>query len=249
MNVRLVFRMVLFSHVSYCCSLILIGFVYFPNEPFALVLCVVVFSLLLVCVRVAACRDVLARNACCRYTFFAATSIAKAFVDIEAMPDDELRDNIKTSALNKPASASATSLQSFETSPEYRPASLPLSLHPSPPPSHLLLRRSRYYVRLNPPQHRYCISVLNSIGGSAVLLLAFAVTCISRYIPTSSCTFDNGRQAIPTQPLVFPIDVLNGRSSASFPACTEHVEKDAYIVFAVASALCGYITSIHGVCM
>ncbi len=230
--------MVLFSHVSYCCSLILIGFVYFPNEPFALVLCIVVFSLLLVCVRVAACRavgDILARNAGCRYTFFAATSIAKAFVDIEAMPDDELRDNIKTSALNKPASASATSLQSFETSPEYHP--------PFP------VLRSRYHFRLNTPLHRYCISVLNSIGGSAVLLLAFAVTCISRYIPTSSCTFDNGRQAIPTQPLVFPIEVLNGRSSASFPACTEHVEKDAYIVFAVASALCGYITSIHGVCM
>jgi magnesium-transporting ATPase (P-type) len=49
-NVRIVFRLVLFSHVTYCCSLILIGFVYFPNEPFALGLCIAVFSALLACV-------------------------------------------------------------------------------------------------------------------------------------------------------------------------------------------------------
>jgi hypothetical protein len=50
MNVRLVFRLVLFSHITYCCSLILIGFVYFPNEPYALGYTVSAFSLLLVCV-------------------------------------------------------------------------------------------------------------------------------------------------------------------------------------------------------
>jgi hypothetical protein len=47
MNVRLVFRLVLFSHVTYCCSLILIGFVYFPNDAFALNLTISVFGILL----------------------------------------------------------------------------------------------------------------------------------------------------------------------------------------------------------
>ena len=47
-NVRIVFRMVLLSHITYCCALVLVGFVYFPNEPFALYLCVAVFSMLLV---------------------------------------------------------------------------------------------------------------------------------------------------------------------------------------------------------
>jgi len=49
-SVRVVFRLVLFSHVSYCSSLVLIGFVYFPNNPFALALTVAVFSVLLACV-------------------------------------------------------------------------------------------------------------------------------------------------------------------------------------------------------
>ncbi len=53
-NVRIVFRLVLLSHITYCCALVLVGFVYFPNEPFALYLCVAVFSLLLAYVRNAA---------------------------------------------------------------------------------------------------------------------------------------------------------------------------------------------------
>jgi hypothetical protein len=96
---------------------------------------------------------------------------------------------------------------------------------------------------------RYCISVLNSIGGSAVLLLAFAVTCITRYIPPSSCILDNGRQSVPVETRSFSIERLNGQPSASFPACVDHQEKYAFIVFAIVSALCGYITSLHGVCM
>ena len=87
------------------------------------------------------------------------------------------------------------------------------------------------------------------MGGSAVLLLAFAVTCISRYIPPSSCIYDNGRRAIPTEPTPFPIERLDGRTSASFPTCTDQQEKTAFIVFAVAAALCGYVASLHGVCM
>ena len=43
-----------------------------------------------------------------------------------------------------------------------------------------------------------------------MLLLAFAVTAISRYIPPSSCVYDNGRQAVPTEPRPFPIARLNG---------------------------------------
>jgi hypothetical protein len=95
----------------------------------------------------------------------------------------------------------------------------------------------------------YCISVLNNLGGSSVLLLSFAVTAISRYIPPSSCTYDNGRLSIPTEPRPFPIARLNGASAASFPSCKDYPEKDAFITFAVASALCGYIASLHGVCL
>jgi hypothetical protein len=86
-------------------------------------------------------------------------------------------------------------------------------------------------------------------GGSSVLLLAFAVTAISRYIPPSSCLYDNGRQAIPTEPRPFPIARLNGADSASFPSCKDYPEKDAFITFAVAAALCGYVASLHGVCL
>jgi hypothetical protein len=53
-----------------------------------------------------------------RYTFFAAVTIAKAFVDIETMNDDDLRDHVQNSSLNAPASSRAGSLQTFETSPE-----------------------------------------------------------------------------------------------------------------------------------
>jgi hypothetical protein len=95
----------------------------------------------------------------------------------------------------------------------------------------------------------YCISVLNSLGGSAVLLLAFAVTSISRYIPPSSCVYSNGRQAVPTEPRPFPIARLNGAAVASFPSCKDYPEKDAFITFAVAAALCGYVASLHGVCL
>jgi hypothetical protein len=95
----------------------------------------------------------------------------------------------------------------------------------------------------------YCISVLNSLGGSAVLLLAFAVTAISRYIPPSSCVYSNGRQAVPTEPRPFPIARLNGAVAASFPSCKDYPEKDAFITFAVAAAMCGYIASLHGVCL
>jgi hypothetical protein len=87
------------------------------------------------------------------------------------------------------------------------------------------------------------------MGGSAVLLLAFAVTCISRYIPASSCVYDNGRQAVPSLPTPFPVALLDGRPSASFSACSDNTQKTAFIVFAVASALCGYIASLHGLCM
>jgi hypothetical protein len=87
------------------------------------------------------------------------------------------------------------------------------------------------------------------MGGSAVLLLAFAVTCISRYIPASSCIYDNGRRAVPLQPRAFPIALLEGRSSASFSSCTDNAEKTAFIIFGVTSALCGYVASLHGLCM
>ena len=56
-SVRLVFRLVLFSHVTYCSSLVLIGFVYFPNNPYALGLTVTVFSILLACVRACTSRS------------------------------------------------------------------------------------------------------------------------------------------------------------------------------------------------
>ena len=36
--------------MTYCCSLVLIGFVYFPNDTYALGLTVTVFSILLMCV-------------------------------------------------------------------------------------------------------------------------------------------------------------------------------------------------------
>ena len=49
-NVRVVFRLLLCSHVTYCCSLVLIGFVYFPNDSYGLGLTVAVFSVLLACV-------------------------------------------------------------------------------------------------------------------------------------------------------------------------------------------------------
>lgn len=88
-----------------------------------------------------------------------------------------------------------------------------------------------------------------SQGGSAVLLLAFAVTAISRYIPPSSCVYDNGRQSMPTEPRPFPIARLNGADAASFPSCRDYPEKDVFITFAVAAALCGYVASLHGVCL
>jgi hypothetical protein len=47
MNVRITFFLVVISHISYCCALALIGFVYFPHEVFALGLCVAVFTALL----------------------------------------------------------------------------------------------------------------------------------------------------------------------------------------------------------
>ena len=50
-SVRLVFRLVLFGHVAYCCSLVFIGFVYFPNNPYGLGLTITVFSILLAYVR------------------------------------------------------------------------------------------------------------------------------------------------------------------------------------------------------
>ena len=56
-SVRLVFRLVLFSHVTYCSSLVLIGFVYFPNNPYGLGLTVTVFSILLACVRACTSRS------------------------------------------------------------------------------------------------------------------------------------------------------------------------------------------------
>jgi hypothetical protein len=49
-NVRLAFRLVLLSHVTYCCSLITIGFVYFPENSYALGLTISAFCVLLVCV-------------------------------------------------------------------------------------------------------------------------------------------------------------------------------------------------------
>ena len=151
------------------------------------------------------------------------------------MSDEELEKLEAQSPVARKSSSTASvdrasSLQAFETAPEYTCS-----------------HRSRQIF--SNALSRYCISVLNSIGGSAVLLLAFAVTCISRYIPPSSCIYGNGRQAVPTEPLPFPIERLNGRSSASFPTCTDKREQDAYIVFAVAAALCGYIASLHGVCM
>jgi hypothetical protein len=95
----------------------------------------------------------------------------------------------------------------------------------------------------------YCISVLNNIGGSAVLLLAFSVTAISRYIPPSSCVYSNGRQAIPNEKRPFPIARLNGESAISIPSCKDYPEKDIFITFAVAAAICGYVASLHGVCL
>jgi hypothetical protein len=87
------------------------------------------------------------------------------------------------------------------------------------------------------------------MGGSSVLLLAFSVTCISRYIPPSSCIFDNGRQSIPTLPSPVPVQDLKGQSSASFLSCADHNAKTPYIIFAVAAAVCGYVSSLHGLCM
>jgi hypothetical protein len=140
-SVRIVFRLSLFAHVTYCSALVLIGFVYFPENTFGLVLSVTVFSALLI------------------YTIVVSVGIAKTFVDIEAMSDEAVAALLqKTDPQSDPQRPS--SLENVESSSEFR------------------------------------ISVLNSLGGSSVLLLAFAVTAISRYIPSGSCVFDNGRQGI-----------------------------------------------------
>ena len=54
---------------------------------------------------------------------FTVIKIAKAFVEIEAMTDEELKQNeeqIKSTSLRQSAAAArASSLQTFETAPEY----------------------------------------------------------------------------------------------------------------------------------
>ena len=43
--------------------------------------------------------------------------------------------------------------------------------------------------------------------------------------------------------------MLTGAEAASFPSCKDYPQKDAFITFAVAAAACGYIASLHGVCL
>ena len=141
-SVRIVFRLLLCAHITYCSALVLIGFVYFPDNKFALAVSVTVFGSLLF------------------YTIVAAVGTARTFVDIEAMTEDAVSTQLQQTdavAARRNSSSALKNVEKESTS-EFR------------------------------------IGALNSLGGSAVLLLAFAVTAISRYIPRSSCVFDNGRQ-------------------------------------------------------
>ena len=225
-SVRIVFRLLLFAHITYCSALVLIGFVFFPDSKFALYACVTVFTALLL------------------YTILAAAGTSKTFLDIEAMTDEVVAAQLQQTS-------AAVALQSnFESSTEFR------------------------------------IGALNSLAGSAVLLLAFAVTAISRYIPQSSCVFNNGRLGTvaspfsPT-PVLPPMFVTLWRSHSyridscahkqlkrqsvrgicvnflfqysilfrlEFLATCVQAEPSGtiYIVAAVAAAFCGYLTSIHG---
>ena len=227
-SVRIVFRLLLFAHITYCSALVLIGFVYFPDNKFALYACVTVFTALLL------------------YTILAVVGTAKTFVDIEAMTVEEVAAQLQQTS----AAVADASQSNFESSTEFR------------------------------------IGVLNSLGGSAVLLLAFAVTAISRYIPQSSCVFNNGRLGTVASPLsptpvLPPMFVTLWRSHSyridscahkqlkrqsvrgicvnflfqysilfrlEFLATCVQAEPSGtiYIVAAVAAAFCGYLTSIHG---
>ena len=159
------------------------------------------------------------------------------------MHDDDV-DSHTPSPSSPPSSPStrATSLQKFEASPDYCIS---------------VLNNLGMYTYMRTPQQWNPSSFRTKCtrasfppqGGSSVLLLAFAVTAISRYIPPSSCVYDNGRQSMPTEPRPFPIARLNGADAASFPSCRDYPEKDVFITFAVAAALCGYVASLHGVCM
>ena len=227
-SVRIVFRLLLFAHITYCSALVLIGFVFFPDSKFALYACVTVFTALLL------------------YTILVVVGTAKTFVDIEAMTVEEVAAQLQQTS----AAVADASQSNFESSTEFR------------------------------------IGVLNSLGGSAVLLLAFAVTAISRYIPQSSCVFNNGRLGTvaspfsPT-PVLPPMFVTLWRSHSylidscahkqlkrqsvrgicvnflfqysilfrlEFLATCVQAEPSGtiYIVAAIAAAFCGYLTSLHG---
>ncbi len=57
-----------------------------------------------------------------RYTFFIVIKSAKTFVEIEAMTENELKqtdEEMKSTALSAASTNRASSLQSFENSPEY----------------------------------------------------------------------------------------------------------------------------------
>ena len=225
-SVRIVFRLLLFAHITYCSALVLIGFVFFPDSKFALYACVTVFTALLL------------------YTILVVVGTAKTFVDIEAMTVEDVAAQLQQTS-------AAVALQSnFESSAEFR------------------------------------IGALNSLGGSAALLLAFAVTAIQRYIPQSSCVLNNGYLGAVASPFsptpVLPPSFVTLWRSHCYPidSCAHKQLKrqtvrgirvnflfqysilfrleflatcvqagpsgTIYIVAAVAAAFCGYLTSIHG---
>ena len=225
-SVRIVFRLLLFAHITYCSALVLIGFVFFPDNKFALYACVTVFTALLL------------------YTILAAAGTSKTFVDIEAMTVEDVAAQLQQTS-------AAVALQSnFESSAEFR------------------------------------IGALNSLGGSAVLLLAFAVTAIQRYIPQTSCVLNNGYLGAVASPFsptpVLPPSFVTLWRSHCYPidSCAHKQLKrqtvrgirvnflfqysilfrlvflqtcvqtepagTIYIVAAIAAAFCGYLTSLHG---